>query len=70
MQKKKATSVSLNQRKKNNMTRYTTRKTKDRLHCTFSAIIDIFEMENSREPSYQEVNDIILTIGDRAAMAK
>ncbi len=52
------------------MTRYTRRKTKDRLHCTFSAIIDIFEMENRREPSIQEVNDIILTIGDRAAIAK
>jgi hypothetical protein len=52
------------------MTRYTNRKTKDRLHCTFSAIIDIFEMENNREPSSQEVNDIIITIGDCAAMAK
>ena len=52
------------------MTRYTKRKTSDRLHCTFSAIIDIFEMENNREPSSQEVNNIILTIGDRAAIAK
>ena len=52
------------------MTRYAKRKTIDRLHCTYSAIIDIFEMENSREPSAQEVNNIILTIGDRAAIAK
>ncbi len=52
------------------MTRYTRRKTSDRLHCTFSAIIDIFEMEHNREPSSQEVNDFIILIGDRAAITK
>ncbi len=52
------------------MTRFTRRKTNDWLHCTFSAIIDIFEMENYREPSSQEVNNIISLIGDRAAIAK
>lgn len=52
------------------MTRFTRRKTNDWLHCTFSAIIDIFEMENYREPSGQEVNNIISLIGDRASIAK
>ncbi|VVB87156.1 Uncharacterised protein [uncultured archaeon] len=52
------------------MTRLTKRKTSDWLHCTFSAIIDVFEMENSREPSSQEVNNIIFQIGDRAAITK
>ncbi len=52
------------------MTRYVRRKTTDRLHCTYSAIIDIFEMENNREPTTQEVNNIILTVGDHAAIAK
>lgn len=46
------------------MTRYARRKTRDRLHCTYSAIIDIFEMENNREPTSQEISDIILTVGD------
>lgn len=40
------------------------RKPNDWLHCTFSAIIDIFEMENNREPSGQEVNNIIFMLGD------
>ena len=52
------------------MTRYAKRRTNDKLHCTYSAIIDIFEMENSREPTSQEVNSIILAIGDRAAINK
>jgi len=52
------------------MTRYAKRRTTDRLHCTYSAIIDIFEMENNREPSPQEVNDVIARIGDRGAIAK
>jgi hypothetical protein len=52
------------------MTRYARRKTTDRLHCTYSAIIDIFEMENDREPTIQEVNNIILKVGDHAAIAK
>ncbi|MCX9084158.1 MAG: hypothetical protein OIN87_05075 [Candidatus Methanoperedens sp.] len=52
------------------MTRQSRRKTTDRLHCTFSAIIDIFEMENNREPSGQEVNDIIMYVGTRGWMAK
>ncbi len=52
------------------MTRYARRKTPDRLHSTYSAIIDIFEMENNREPSSTEVNEIILHIGDRAAIAR
>ncbi len=52
------------------MTRYSRRKTIDRLHCTFSAIIDIFEMENNREPTGQEVNDLIIKIGDRATIAR
>lgn len=52
------------------MTRYAKRRTKDRLHCTYSAIIDIFEMENNREPTAQEVNKIILTLGDRGAIAR
>ena len=52
------------------MTRYAKRKTTDRLHCTYSAIIDIFEMENNREPTTSEVNNIILTLGDRGARAK
>jgi hypothetical protein len=52
------------------MTRYARRKTTDRLHCTYSAIIDIFEMENNREPTTQEVNNIILKVGDHAAIAK
>jgi len=47
------------------MTRQSKRKTTGRLHCTFSAILDIFEMENNREPSSQEVNDILMYIGDR-----
>ncbi|HEY9206444.1 MAG TPA: hypothetical protein VIO58_11045 [Candidatus Methanoperedens sp.] len=52
------------------MTRCARRKTIDRLHCTFSAIIDIFEMENNREPTGQEVNDLIIKIGDRATIAR
>ncbi len=52
------------------MTRRARRKTNDRLHCTYSAIIDIFEMENNREPTGREINNIILTIGDRGAIAK
>ncbi len=51
------------------MTRYAKRKTTDRLHCTYSAIIDIFEMENNREPTVQEINSIILNIGDRAVIS-
>jgi hypothetical protein len=52
------------------MTRYARRKTADRLHCTFSAIIDILEMENNREPTTQEVNNLIFSIGDRAVISK
>jgi len=52
------------------MTRQSRRKTTDRLHCTFSAIIDIFEMENNREPTSQEVNNLILSIGDMGLKAK
>jgi len=52
------------------MTRCINRKSTDWLHCTFSAIIDIFEMENNREPSGQEVNNIIFLIGDCAAITK
>ncbi len=52
------------------MTRYARRKTTDRLHCTYSAIIDIFEMENNREPTTQDVNNIILNVGDHAEIAK
>jgi len=52
------------------MTRFARRKTTDKLHCTYSAIIDIFEMENSREPSPEEVNNVIMRIGDRGAIAK
>ena len=52
------------------MTRCAKRKTTDKLHCTYSAIIDIFEMENNREPSSEEVNNLIITIGDRGAMNK
>lgn len=48
------------------MTHCARRKTIDRLHCTFSAIIDIFEMDNNREPTAQEINDLIFSIGDRA----
>lgn len=53
-----------------NMTRHSKRKTTDRLHCTFSAIIDIFEMENNREPTSNEVNNIIYFYGDRGSMVK
>ncbi len=52
------------------MTRCVRRKTTDKLHCTFSAIIDIFEMENDREPTSQEVNNIIIRIGDRGTIAR
>jgi hypothetical protein len=52
------------------MTRCARRKTSDRLHCTYSAIIDIFEMENNREPTSQEVNNLIIAIGDRAVINK
>jgi len=52
------------------MTRCAKRKTTDKLHCTYSAIIDIFEMENNREPSSEEVNNLIIAIGDRGAMNK
>ncbi|VVB88933.1 Uncharacterised protein [uncultured archaeon] len=52
------------------MTRYAKRKTTDKLHVTYSAIIDIFELENNREPTAQEINNVILTVGDRAAIAK
>ncbi len=52
------------------MTRFAKRKTTDKLHCTYSAIIDMFEMEHNREPTSQEVNNIILMIGDRAAIGK
>ncbi|MCX9013282.1 MAG: hypothetical protein OIN89_00545 [Candidatus Methanoperedens sp.] len=52
------------------MTRYAKRKTGDMLHCTFSAIIDIFEMEKSREPTSREVNNIISAIGCRGARVK
>lgn len=52
------------------MTRFARRITIDRLHCTYSAIIDIFEMEHNREPTGQEVNNLIFVIGDRGAIAK
>ncbi len=52
------------------MTRCARRKTADKLHCTYSAIIDIFEMENNREPTSQEVNNLIIAIGDRGAIAR
>lgn len=52
------------------MTRYARRRTTDRLHCTYSAIIDIFEMEHSREPTTEEVNNLIIAIGDRGAIAR
>jgi hypothetical protein len=52
------------------MTRCARRKTEDRLHCTFSAIIDILEMEYLREPTTQEVNNLIFAIGDRAVINK
>ncbi len=52
------------------MTRCAKRKTTDKLHCTYSAIIDIFEMENNREPSSEQVNNLIITIGDRGAMKR
>jgi hypothetical protein len=52
------------------MTRHSKRKTTDRLHCTLSAIIDIFEMENNREPTSHEVNDVILFYGDRGSKVK
>ncbi len=52
------------------MTRFARRKTRDKLHCTYSAIIDIFEMENNREPTSQEVNNLICSIGDRGAIAR
>lgn len=52
------------------MTRCARRKTTDRLHCTYCAIIDIFEMENNREPTSQEVNNLIFVIGDRGAIAR
>jgi len=52
------------------MTRCARRRTTDRLHCTYSAIIDIFEMENNREPTTQEVNSLIIAIGDRGAIAR
>ncbi len=40
------------------------------MHCTYSAIIDILEMENNREPTGEEVNNLIIAIGDRGAIAK
>jgi hypothetical protein len=52
------------------MTRHSKRKTTDRLHCTFSAIIDTFEMINEREPSSHEVINIIMTIGDQGSKIK
>jgi hypothetical protein len=52
------------------MTHCARRKTADRLHCTFSAIIDILEMENNREPTAEEVNNLIFSIGDRGALNK
>ncbi|MFU8766320.1 MAG: hypothetical protein ACNA7I_01395, partial [Candidatus Methanoperedens sp.] len=55
---------------KYNMTRYANRKTDDWLHCTFSAIIDIFEMEKNREPTHREVNNFIEAVGCRGAMVK
>jgi len=52
------------------MTRFARRRTTDRLHGTYSAIIDIFEMEHNREPTSHEVNSLIIAIGDRAAIIK
>lgn len=52
------------------MTRYSRRKTSDKLHCTFSAIIDIFEMNNEREPTSQEVNNVIMTIGNHGSKVR
>jgi len=53
-----------------NMTRICTKKTTDWLHCTYSAIIDTFEMENNRQPEPHEINDIILAIGANGTIAK
>jgi hypothetical protein len=50
------------------MTRNVRRRTNDRLHCTYSAIMDIFEMEYNREPTSEEVNNLIIAIGDRGAI--
>ncbi|MDF1557096.1 MAG: hypothetical protein P1P80_02785 [ANME-2 cluster archaeon] len=46
------------------MTRISKRLRSDRLRCTFSAIMDIFAMEYTREPNANELNDMIRTLGD------
>gem|GEM_PF-1845861 len=47
------------------MTRMSRKLRSDRLHCTFSAIMDIFAMQYLREPNAYEINDLINILGDK-----
>lgn len=42
----------------------------DRLHCTFSAIMDIFAMQYMREPNAYEINNLIDVLGDKGMIWK
>lgn len=52
------------------MTRMSKRLRSDRLHCTFSAIMDMFAMEYSRDPTAQEINDMVFILGNKGAIWK
>lgn len=52
------------------MTRQSKRLRSDRLHCTFSAIMDMFAMEYSRDPNAYELNSLIDMMGDKGVIWK
>ena len=52
------------------MTRISKRLRSDRLHCTFSAILDVFAMEYLRDPNVNELNDMIRFLGDNGVIWK
>jgi hypothetical protein len=52
------------------MTRISKRLRSDRLHCTFSAIMDMFAMEFSRDPNAYEINNMIQKLGDNGIIWK
>ncbi|MBE0524370.1 MAG: hypothetical protein IBX40_08590 [Methanosarcinales archaeon] len=52
------------------MTKMSHKLRTDRLHCTFSAIMDIFAMQYLREPNVYEINDLINILGDKGMILK
>lgn len=52
------------------MTRMSKKLKSERLHCTISALMDMFAMQYSREPTAYEINDLIDILGDKGMIWK